>query len=470
MWITILKGDFNMSNGNLWKEVLSSLEKEVNKHIFQNYLKNTKALHTNEKEITIEVSSRYHQEYITKNLLPNIKQAINKIMNKDISILFNINKELANKMGEKQNTKLPKEKNSSPTPEKVELKRKKAGLNPVYTFNNFVVGSNNQFVYAAATAVSKNPISPDKRYNPLFIYGGVGLGKSHILNAIGNNIIETHSNLSIIYVTGEEFVNDIIFSITNRTMDKIRTKYRRSDILLIDDVHILSGKERCQEEFFHTFNTLYNAGKQIVLTSDRPPKEIPQLEERLRSRFQSGLLTDIGLPDIETREAIIYQLLKTEKVSMPSEVVHYIAKKIKYNIRDLKGVVINLIAQSQLLNQKIDLNLAKKSIKHMIQESSGKETTITRIQEVVSDYFGVDLKLLKSKKRHADIVLPRQVAMYIINDLTNASTIEIGNAFGKRDHSTVIHAIEKIRNLRQMDKELNLKIKKIIKELTTESL
>ena len=274
----------------------------------------------------------------------------------------------------------------------------------------------------------------------------------------------------VTFVTGEEFVYDIVFSIKEGTMDKIRVKYRKSDILLVDDIHVLAGKERSQEEFFHTFNTLYNSGKQIVLTSDKAPKEIARLEDRLRSRFQSGLLSDIGLPDIETREAILYKLLETEKVKMAPEIIHYIAKKIKYNIRDLKGAMVYLIGQHNLLKQEIDLSMARKALKHMIKDSDGKETSISRIQEVVCDYFGVSQKALTSKKRQATIVLPRQVAMYIVNDMTIASTTEIGNAFGKRDHSTVIHATEKIRNLRKMDSDLDKRIEKIIKELSTESV
>lgn len=462
-----------MEKTDLWSNVLSSVEKNINKHIYHNYLENTKILESNDENVVVQVSSKYHEDYIKNNLLHDIQTALNEIADKNLSILFTIKKEQTEKPSrvgtvETSTTKTAKESQiESKTKKYVFAPKRKSFLNPHFTFENFIVGHSNQLVHAAAIAVSEHPA---QTYNPLYVYGGVGLGKSHILNAIGNSILEKHKDTVVTFVTGEDFVNDIVFSIKEGTMDKVRLKYRKSDILLVDDIHVLAGKERSQEEFFHTFNTLHNSGKQIVLTSDKAPKEISRLEDRLRSRFQSGLLSDIGLPDIETREAILYKLLETEKIKIVPEIVHYIAKKIKYNIRDLKGAMIYLIGQHNLLKQEIDLSMARKAIKHMIKDSGGRETTMSRIQEVICDYFGVTPKSLISKKRNANIVLPRQVAMYIVNDMTNSSTTEIGNAFGKRDHSTVIHAVEKIRNLRKMDKELDEKIEKIIKELSTESV
>lgn len=464
LWIILLNGDFFMNKTKLWSNILTSLEKNVNKHIFNNYLKPTKILDSEENNLILEVSSKFQQDYIKENLLPNIKKALNEIMDQDLSILFNIKHDIAKTKEKKMQTDTPvKTISQSDITEKIN----KANLTSNFTFSNFVIGSNSQFVHAAAFAVADHPASA---YNPLFIYGGVGLGKSHILNAIGNKALLENDNLVVLYVVAEKFINDLIHSLQNNKMGKFRSKYRKIDILLIDDIQILSGKERMQEEFFHTFNTLHNAGKQIVLTADRAPKEIPFLEERLRSRFQSGLLADIGLPDIETREAILYKSLENESIKITPEVIHFMAKKIKYNIRDLKGALINLIAKSNLLNKKIDLDMAKSVIKNMVKDSDKKETSISRIQEVVGDYFGIAPKQLISKKRQAHIVLPRQVAMYIISELTNASTTEIGLSFGKRDHSTVIHAIEKIRNLKKMEKELDNKIQKIIKELSTESV
>ncbi len=462
-----------MAKTDLWSNVLSSIEKNVNKHVYRNYLENTKILESNDKNVVVEVSSKYHEDYIKNNLLQNIQSALSEITDKNLSILFTIKKEQTKKpikadTSQVSSAKTSKEGEPGLKPRKnIPALKRKSYLNPYFTFDNFIVGHSNQLAHAAAVAVSEHPA---QTYNPLYLYGGVGLGKSHILNAIGNRAMEKHQDMVVTFVTGEEFVYDIVFSIKEGTMDKIRVKYRKSDILLVDDIHVLAGKERSQEEFFHTFNTLYNSGKQIVLTSDKAPKEIARLEDRLRSRFQSGLLSDIGLPDIETREAILYKLLETEKVKMAPEIIHYIAKKIKYNIRDLKGAMVYLIGQHNLLKHEIDLNMARKAIKHMIKDSDGKETSISRIQEVVCDYFGVTQKAVTSKKRQANIVLPRQVAMYIVNDMTNSSTTEIGNAFGKRDHSTVIHATEKIRNLRKMDNDLDKRIEKIIKELSTESV
>lgn len=460
-----------MNKSKVWSNVLASLEKDVTKNIFNNYLKNTKIVDSDDKKVVLEVSSKFHKDYIKNNLMNNIQKSLNKLVDQDLSILFNINekqiktdkKEVSKEVAQSKEESTSSDKGADRLFDKIQ----KSNLNNNFTFNNFVIGSNNQFVHAAAFAVAEHPADA---YNPLFIYGGVGLGKSHVLNAIGVKALQQNENAKVLYVIAEKFINDLIDSLKNARMDKFRLKYRKIDVLLIDDIHILSGKERMQEEFFHTFNTLHNAGKQIVLTADKAPKEIPFLEERLRSRFQSGLLADIGLPDIETREAILHKYLDHEQVKIDPEIIHFMAKKIKYNIRDLKGAVINLIAKSNLMNKTIDLTMARSVIKNMVNESDKKETSLTRIQEVVGDFFGVHTKQMISKKRNSNIVLPRQVAMYIISELTNASTTEIGLGFGKRDHSTVIHAIEKIRNLKKMDQDLNKKIQKIIKELSTESV
>lgn len=452
-----------MNKENLWDNILLLIEKEVNPHIFNNYLRDTRQLETKDDKLVIEVSSKFHKDYLNENLLPKIKYTLNQLLNKDISILFTIAKDKKLKT-----PKLPKEKSQKKDTEQIkQFKKNEANLNFKYTFENFVVGSSNQFAHAACVAVAK---SPSKAYNPLFIYSGAGLGKTHLLNAIGHRIIENKPELSVLYVSGEKFANDLIHSLQNGKMDRFRAKYRKIDVLLVDDVHFIAGKPATQEEFFHTFNTLHNAEKQIVLTSDRPPKEIPLLEERLKSRFQWGLLADISTPDLETREAILYKKAEMEKVKIPPEVIHYIAKKIKYNIRELEGAFVKLVALSTLLKKDIDIELAKKAIKDMIKENIKKGTTIETIQQAVADYYGIDRKLMISKRRITEILIPRQVAMYIAREITNSSTPEIGRAFGSKDHSTVIHAIEKIRNLRKMDDKLNQAIEKIIKDLTVENV
>ncbi len=451
-----------MNKDNLWSDILLLIEKNITPHVFNNYLKDSRQLELENDNLLIEVDSKFHKDYIINKLLPEIKNKATKLLNKEINISFQISKD--KKIIEKK----------AKTPEilidKKELLKKrvlKSNLITQFTFKNFVVGANNQLAHAAAVAVSDKPA---KAYNPLFIYGGTGLGKTHLVNAIGNNLIKKDENINILYISAEKFVNDVIYSIQANKMDSFRRKYRKMDVILIDDIHFLSNKTRTQEEFFHTFNALYNADKQIVLTSDRPPKEIKLLEERLRSRFQSGLLVDIGLPDLETREAILYRKAKDENINIPQDVIHFIARKIKYSIRDLEGALIKLIAISTLLNQEIDLKLAKKSLDDYIKENIKKETPISKIQDIVADYFGVEKKLLLSKKRTAGIVLPRQVAMYVAREITNLSTTEIGKNFGSKDHTTVLHALEKISNLKKMDQNLNEKIEKIFKELNKESV
>lgn len=449
-----------MESGKIWTSVLGALEKKVDKQIYDNYLKNTRIIDASSDKVVIEVASKFQKDYIHNNLLPNIESAIKEIMEKDLSLLFKIKNELK----QSSPAALHESKNRHILENDPVLR---ANLNPDFTFENYVVGGNSEYTFAAATAVAD---APAKSYNPLFIYGGVGLGKTHILNAIGNRILQNKKNTNILYIVAEKFTNDLIHHIGNRKMDKFHAKYRKIDLLLVDDIQFISGKERSQEEFFHTFNTLHASGKQIVLAADKAPKEIPLLEERLRSRFCSGLISDIGLPDIETREAILYKSLEKEKWEIPSEVIHFIAKKIKYNIRDLRAVLINLIAMANLIKKEITVDLAKSIVTNIIKENTRKETSATHIQEVVCDYFGVNLKAITSKKRNAGIVLPRQVAMYLIRELTQASTTEIGHFFGSKDHSTVIHAVEKISNLRKMDNGLNQKIEKIVQELNTESV
>ncbi len=452
-----------MNKENLWDNLLLLMEKNVDSHIFNSYLKETRQLDINDDKVVVEVSSKFHKDYLSKNLLPKIRANLQQLLNKDISVLFTIAKDNSPKITNTTIRKIPTQSKEN----KTKIDKYNSNLNPKYTFNNFVVGASNQFAHAACMAVSNRPA---KTYNPLFIYSGAGLGKTHLLNAIGNKLLSEKPELSVLYVSGEKFTNDLIHSLQNGKMDNFRNKYRKIDVLLVDDVHFIAGKTATQEEFFHTFNTLHNAEKQIILTSDRPPKEINHLEERLKSRFQWGLISDIVPPDLEIREAILYKKADAEKIKIQPEVIHYIAKRIKHNIRELEGAFIKLIALSTLLNKEIDLQLARKAVKDMIKDNVKEGTNIEQIQHAVADYYGIEHKSLISKRRISEILIPRQVAMYIIKEITNSSTTEIGRAFGSKDHSTVIHAIEKIKNLRKMDKSLNNAIEKIIKDLSVDSL
>ena len=338
-----------------------------------------------------------------------------------------------------------------------------SNLNSKYTFETFVVGNSNRFAHAASLAVAE---SPSKAYNPLFIYGGVGLGKTHLMHAIGHLINENNSNLKVVYVTSEKFINELISAIKDDKNIEFRDKYRTVDVLLIDDVQFIAGKERTQEEFFHTFNSLHESNKQIILSSDRPPKEIKTLEERLRSRFEWGLIADIQPPDYETRIAILRKKADVDKLNVPNEVLIYIATKIKSNIRELEGALLRVVAYTNLTNSNISLELAKEALKDLINIKNSKIITIEYIQETISNYFDLTIDIIKSQRRTQNIAFPRQIAMYLCRKLTDSSLPKIGEKFGGRDHTTVIHAYEKILNKIESDPEFNNLIIELSNKIT----
>ena len=313
-------------------------------------------------------------------------------------------------------------------------------LNPSYTFDTFIVGDNNSFANAAALAVVE---SPGKSYNPLFIYGGVGLGKTHLMHAVGNAILKNNKNKKVLYVTSEKFTNEFINTIKDQKNEQFRNKYRNIDVLLIDDIQFIAGKERVQEEFFHTFNTLHESGSQIILSSDRPPKDMPLLESRLKSRFEWGLIVDISIPDFETRVAILRKKAEEKNILIDNEIIYDIATKIDSNIRELEGAFNKIVAHASLTSGPITIEMAEKAINDII---SKKEKVISSdyIQEVVANYYNIDKKDLKNAKRSNDIAFPRQVAMYLCRNVANLSFKQIGDDFGKRDHTTVMHAYKKI--------------------------
>lgn len=330
-----------------------------------------------------------------------------------------------------------------------------------YTFDTFVVGSSNHFAYAASLAVAETPA---KKYNPLFIYGGVGLGKTHLMQAIGNYIHKRKPKLKILYISSEQFMNEFIYALQKKTNISFRNKYRTVDVLLIDDIQFIGSGESTQEEFFHTFCTLHADNKQIVITSDKPPKEIPRLEERLRSRFEQGLICDIQAPDFETRIAILRKKSERENIKIDKEVIDFIASNIQSNIRELEGVLLKVKAISELTGQAITLDLVKNEIKD-ITSLSNKKITVDNIKKVVSNYFNVSIEDLSSKQRTKLVAYPRQIAMYLMRNLTDYSTKEIGAVFGNRDHTTVLYACEKIKDDANKNHILKNDIEKIIKEI-----
>jgi chromosomal replication initiator protein len=338
-----------------------------------------------------------------------------------------------------------------------------ATLNPKYTFDSFVIGNSNRFAHAASLAVAE---SPAKAYNPLFIYGGVGLGKTHLMHAIGHYVLNNNPKSKVVYVSSEKFTNELINSIKDDKNVEFRNKYRNVDVLLIDDIQFIAGKERTQEEFFHTFNDLHEANKQIILSSDRPPKEIPTLEDRLRSRFEWGLIADIQPPDFETRIAILKKKADVENLNIPNEVMVYIATKIKSNIRELEGALIRIVAFSSLTNKEISIDLASEALKDIISSRNSKQVTIELIQDIVSSYFNLKVEDFKSSRRTRNIAFPRQIAMYLCRKLTDMSLPKIGEEFGGRDHTTVIHACEKISKSLKEDETLQDTVAELTKKIS----
>jgi chromosomal replication initiator protein len=339
---------------------------------------------------------------------------------------------------------------------------KQAVLNPKYTFDSFVVGASNRMAHAAALAVSEGP---GRTYNPLFLYGGVGLGKTHLMQAIGHQFLAFNPSARVVYVPCEQFTNELILSIRFETTDAFREKYRNVDILMIDDIQFLAGKERTQEEFFHTFNTLYEAGKQIVISSDRPPREIATLESRLRSRFEWGLSADISPPELETRMAILNKKAAAENLVLPQDVYLFIAQQIQSNIRELEGALIRVTAYASLNNRELSVDVAAEAIRDMMPSSRPKQISVEMIQRAVADYYHIQVSEMRARTRVRMVSLPRQVAMFLCRELTELSLPRIGEEFGGRDHTTVIHACEKILQDRQTDPTLDANVKEIIERL-----
>lgn len=436
----------------LWSEILLNLEKVVAKHSFDNWLKPLRPVHFADNTVYIAVPNTFSRDWLTQRYAPLLKQAFTEALGTDLAVRFI----LANDVPFYTSSHTRSEQ-SVPTP----------GLNPKYTFDNFVVGNSNRFAHAAALAVAE---APARAYNPLFIYGGVGLGKTHLMHAIGHHITSNNNVLKVTYITTEKFTNELIESLKMNETPNFREKYRNVDVLLIDDIQFLAGKERTQEEFFHTFNTLYESSRQIVISSDRPPKEIPTLEERLRSRFEWGLISDIQPPDFETRVAILRKKSQIENIEVPDETIFYIADKIQSNIRELEGAFVRLVAFAALTNNPATPEAAATVLKDVFKVSRPQPITIQMIQEAVAKHFNLRPDDLKTRKRTRAIAYPRQIAMYLARELTDMSLPKIGEYFGGRDHTTVLHAYEKIAVEIQSDLTLQRTITEISNRIKKLSL
>ena len=431
---------------DLWPKVTEALKERVGQQNFDIWIKPIHFISREGEKVELEVPNRFFKEWISEHYSLHIKDVISLLTQMPCQLQFRIRSEKAN----------GKDPMPQPLPsyEQQVLQSFQPLFNPKYTFDHFVVGASNQFARAACLAVADLPA---KNYNPLFIYGGVGLGKTHLLHAIGNHIVQ-HRILpdvrKICYISSEEFTNELINSLRYEKMDEFRNKFRRMDILLIDDIQFISGKERTQAEFFHTFNSLYEGRKQIVVTSDKFPKDIPNFEERLRSRFEWGLIADIQPPDIETKVAILRKKAETESISLPNDVAFFLASQIDSNVRILEGSLIRIGAFASLTKTSIDIQLAKEVLKNIIKPKD-EFVSIDLVQKVVSTFFNIKISDLKVKRKYKGYVLPRQIAMYLSRKLTNASLLEIGDKFGGKDHSTVLHSIKKVEE--KMSKEESFK-------------
>ncbi len=436
----------------MWDAILGEIKKQIDEPSFETWFKGLKPLKEDlrEKRIEMAVPDTFFKDWIEDNYLKLIDETAKKTGIGPISIDFIINPSLFASTSDNDSH------------QKKETNVKKPNLNPRYTFESFVIGPSNRFAHAAAMAVAENPASA---YNPLFIYGGVGLGKTHLMQAIAHKSLEMNPNISITYLSSEQFTNELIDAIQHRSTKRFRNKYRNVDILLIDDIQFIGGKESTQEEFFHTFNTLYDAHKQIVISSDRHPKEISTLEERLISRFGWGLITDIQPPDLETRVAILKKKIEKEKTHVPEEVILFIAEAITSNIRELEGALIRVVAFSILEKKPISLDFTKTVLKDMIS-SSQKKITVEDILNTVAGRYGISTSDIKAKKRNRTTLIPRQIAIYLTRELTDMSLPEIGLAFGGKDHTTVLHSYNKIAKQKKQDMELDNTIKDIIRELS----
>lgn len=432
---------------SIWSDALPIIREELTEVSFNTWVKTLEPAKIINDQFYLIVQTDFYKDILMSRYSSLIKNAIKQVTSIDYEIKFIV----------------PGVHDITPEPVKRPVRKEveffnNSSLNPKYVFEEFVIGNSNRFAHAASLAVAE---SPAKAYNPLFIYGGVGLGKTHLMHAIGHYIKDQNNNANVLYISSEKFTNELINSIKDDKNEEFRNRYRNVDVLLIDDIQFIAGKERTQEEFFHTFNALHEANKQIIISSDRPPKEIPTLEDRLRSRFEWGLTTDIQAPDFETRIAILRKKAESENYQVNNEVFDFIARKIKSNIRELEGALTRVTAYSSLTNKDVSVELAQEALKDIISSNKPKQVNIDMIKDVVAQHYNVQISDFDSKRRTRSITYPRQVAMYLSRELTDLSLPKIGEGFGGRDHTTVIHAYDKISH----DINENSDLKEIILQL-----
>src|SRR5579871_5919752 len=434
-------------SNELWQSALDTLERTFSKPVFEMWIKPIRFISLHGNELHLAVHSKFAQDWLGSKLRPQMIGVLSELFGTSVELRLSVAE--PNEAG----------RASVGTQTRPLEEFRTANLNVRYTFEEFVVGNSNRFAHAAAQAVAG---APAHAYNPLFLYGGVGLGKTHLMHAIGHRVIQDSPDANVVYVTCEKFTNEFIIALQNNRTPEFRNRYRQVDVLLIDDIQFLAGKETTQEEFFHTFNALHESGRQLIISSDRPPKEIQTLESRLRSRFEWGLLTDIQAPDIETREAILRKKAESEKIPVPDEVTSFIAKVIPSNIRELEGALIRVVAFSSLTKSPITVDLAAEVLKNAVAQAPLRRVTIASIKEKVAKAHGLTVKEMDNHRRDQRVAAPRQIAMFVCTELTDCSLPHIAREFNKKDHTTVMYARDKVKEQMQRDEAYRNRIRQLV--------
>jgi chromosomal replication initiator protein len=442
------------TSNELWQSALEALERKFTKPVFEMWIKPIRLISLEGNELHLAVNTSFARDWVENRLKADIVQVLGDIFGEQLTLRFSVEER-----GQQQTAEHAPIAPSIPAVARPSDDLRSANLNARYTFEEFVIGNSNRFAHAAAQAVAG---APARAYNPLFLYGGVGLGKTHLMHAIGHRVMQDNPAARVVYVTCEKFTNEFIIAVQNNKGPDFRNKYRLVDVLLIDDIQFLEGKEGTQEEFFHTFNALHESGRQLVISSDRVPKEIQTLESRLRSRFEWGLLTDIQPPDLETREAILRKKAESEKIPVPDEVTSFIAKVIPSNIRELEGALIRVVAYSSLTKSPITVDLAAEVLKSAIAQTPMQRVTIGKIKETVASAHGLSQKEMDNGRRDQRLTGPRQIAMFIACELTNYSLPNIAREFGKKDHTTVMYARDKVKAQMQSDEVYRNKVRQLV--------
>ncbi|MBD5604621.1 MAG: chromosomal replication initiator protein DnaA [Candidatus Eremiobacteraeota bacterium] len=446
----LVVGSAGVSN-ELWNAALSALERKYSKPIFEMWLKPIRPVAMNDVEIVLSVQSAFARDWVENRLKGDISEVLTELLGATLALRFVVAADAPSGPPDEADMP-PQSAHRAPLAEDL----RHGNLNPRYTFEEFVVGNSNRFAHAASQAVAE---APARAYNPLFLYGGVGLGKTHLMHAIGHRVIAANPSANVVYVSSEKFTNEFIVAVQKNQTLEFRNKYRLVDVLLLDDIQFIEGKEGTQEEFFHTFNALHEAQKQLVISSDRPPKEIQTLENRLRSRFEWGLLTDIQPPDLETREAILRKKAESEKIPVPDDVTSFIAKVIPSNIRELEGALIRVVAFASLTKSAITADLAADVLKNVVATTPARRITIALIKERVSKAHGLTVKEMDHQRRDQRLAAPRQIAMYLATELTDCSLPQIAREFAKKDHTTVMYARDKVKNQMTTDEAYRNKVR-----------